>query len=423
LGTRILIPTIILVVVVLMPLVSCDEGESTATADFIGYFTQASPNYIADTQLRGIDFLQTLFCPIKAYALPNLSITGEFLGPAPVPMETKVNVLGLSGELIATGRTDETGYIEIGDIPEGYLNIHVVGGPGKTWLMPTHFLKDHATYMRAVFKDNDEGKESVYAKSVHNNAGLPVNTDDFSIAIFGRPRSGSTGGMTILHQDGKTFIDNNGDGDFIDDDDLILDEADDDGIPSSAGDGDEDNDGITDINEQDDADDLDGDGLPNSSDDDDDGDNIPDSTDSTPRGITEFDDFEPPTLIDPNGEWEGDPYTGIADVQPVWLNPEQTEPDLGKVRVFFYGAEDEKNDDISYKIFYDENEIDFNNSPYELFNPQIGIITDPDELYDYELTGLTPGETYYFAVRALDSAPPPNEDTNENMLSLELPDS
>jgi hypothetical protein len=34
-----------------------------------------------------------------------------------------------------------------------------------------------------------------------------------------------------------------------------------------------------------------------------------------------------------------------------------------------------------------------------------------------------PGETYYFSVRALDSANPPNEDENEEMLSLELPES
>jgi len=92
------------------------------------------------------------------------------------------------------------------------------------------------------------------------------------------------------------------------------------------------------------------------------------------------------------------------------------------VRVFFPGAEDSMNNDISYRIYYDDEEIEFDESPYKVFHPMIGIITDPAELYDFELTGLTPGDTYYFAVHALDSALPPNEDENEEMLSIELPD-
>ena len=422
--TRTLLLTAVLVVTALLLGVSCDEGGTASTAKFMGDFTQESVGYIAANPVHPPDWLKTLFSPQEAYALPNLGIpTDEFTGPVPVPVNTTVNILGLDGAFIASGETDGLGHVVIDNIPEGYLNVFVAGGAGKTWRIPTHFLKDHATYMRAVFMDDPDGKEAVYAKSVHNDSGQPVNADDFSLAVYGRPRATAAGGIVILHQDGQTFIDNNGDGDFTDTDDSIFYEADDDGISSAAGDGDEDNDGITDNHEQGDAEDLDGDGIPNGTDDDDDSDGILDSADSTPRGITALDDFVPPALIDPNGAFNGDPYSGIADVQPSWLDPEHTQPDSGKVRVFFPGAEDAMNDDISYRIYYMKNAFDFSAAQYKLFHPVVGKITDPDELYDYEVTGLNPGDTYYFVVRALDSALPPNEDTNENVFSLIVPTS
>ena len=68
-----------------------------------------------------------------------------------------------------------------------------------------------------------------------------------------------------------------------------------------------------------------------------------------------------------------------------------------------------------------KNEFDFSAAQYVLFHPVVGKITDPTELYDYEITGLSPGDTYNFIVRALDSAPPPNEDTNGKVASLKLP--
>lgn len=414
-------PVVILLMLGMMLGASCDDGGSEATTGFVGDFTQESPGYIAANHSVSSDWLRTLFSPVTAYALPNLGISDEFTGTYPVPNDTLVNVLGPGGQFITFGHTDSFGHIEINDIPEGYINIHIVGGGGKTWLIPTHLTADKNTYMRALLMDNPQGKESVYAKSVHNSSGQPTNTDDFSIAIYGRQRNSFTGGIMIIHEDGETSIDSNGDGDFLDDDDRIITEPDDDGITSAQGDGDEDNDGITDNDEQGDNDDLDGDGFPNSSDMDDDGDGVPDVSDSTPRGITDLDDFVPPALIDPDGSFEGDAYTGIADVQPMWLDAEQTQPDLGKARVFFPGAEDEMNNDISYRIFYGTSALNFSTALYAVYHPTTGIITDPDELYDYQLTGLNAGETYWFAVRALDSAAPPNMDGNQDALNLELP--
>jgi len=412
----------ILTAIALLLGVSCDDGGTTATGKFTGDFTQESVGYIAANPVHAIDWLKALFSPQEALALPNLSIPAdEFTGPVPIPVNTTVNILGLDGAFIASGEADGAGHVAIDNIPEGYLNVFVAGGAGKTWRIPTHFLKNHGTYMRAVFKDDPDGKEAVYAKSVHNDAGEPANTDDFSLAVLGRPRATAVGGIIILHQDGRTFIDKNGDGDFIDTDDSIFYEADDDGISSAAGDGDEDNDGITDNHEQGDSDDLDGDGIANATDTDDDGDGILDSADSTPRGITALDDFVPPALIDPAGAFNGDPYSGIADVQPVWLDPEHTQPDLGKVRVFFPGAEDAMNNDISYRMYYMKNEFNFSAAQYSVFHPVVGKITTPGELYDFEISGLTPGDTYFFVVRALDSASPPNEDTNDKVASLNLP--
>ena len=401
--------------------VSCDEGGSAPTATFTGDFTQQSVGYIAAKPAHAIDRLRTLFSPQEAYALPDLSIPSDFTGPAPLPANTLVSILGLAGELLVSGSTDGTGHVVINDVPEGYLNVFIAGGAGKTWRIPTHFVRDHGTYMRAVFKDDPDGKQAVYAKSVHNDSGVPANTDDFSLAIFGRPRANAAGGVIVLHKDGQTFTDKIGDGDFTDSEDVILYEADDDGISSAAGDGDEDNDGITDNHEQGDNDDLDGDAIANGTDTDDDGDGILDSADSTPRGITSLDDFIAPALIDPTGAFQGAAYTGIADVQPLWLDAEQTQPDLGKVRLFFPGAEDKMNNDISYRIYYMKNSFSFSSALYVVFHPVVGKITDPEELYDFEIDGLSPGDTYYFAVRALDSAQPPNEDANETNLNLELP--
>ncbi len=420
-SAQYLIPVLILAI--LIPLgISCDDSSSVSkTSRFVALITQAEPDYIACSTAHPYEWLENLLAPSQAFALPNLSIpAGEFIGPYPVPNDTVVTLVWTDGATIATAKTDGAGRVSIDNIPEGYLSLLVQGGSNKVWHVPTHVSASHDTYMQIVLKDNDSGQPSAYAKSVHNDAAAGENADGFSIAVYGKPAGTPTGGMTIIHEDGRSLVDGNGDGDYNDASDKIIDEADDDGIASSQGDGDEDNDGITDNREQDDEDDLDGDGIPNGIDTDDDGDGIPDATDATPRGITEFDDFTPPTLIDTGGNFEGDPYSGITDVQLVYKDVEQTQIDEGKVLVFFPGAEDEMNPDVWYKIYYDDQEIDFDDSPFKTYTPAIAI-TDPEELYDFLLTGLEPDDTWYFAVHALDSAPPPNEDDNEEMLSLELP--
>ncbi len=417
-----ILPLLILLMVVPITGISCDDSEGiSSSSSFIGDFTMEAPDYLAHAA-GSFDMLKSIFSPVQAHALPNLSIDAdEFTGMFPVPDETLIYILAPDGGTLASGYTDGTGRVEIDEVPEGYVSVLIVGGSGKTWSVPSHIDPEHDTYMRCVLKDNPSAQESVYGKSIHNDIGSNTNIDDFSIAVFGRPNSTPKGGYVILHEDGQTYIDTNGDGDFADAEDRAFAEADDDGIPSSEGDGDEDNDGITDDNEQGDDDDLDGDNIPNSSDTDDDGDGILDGQDQTPLGITALDDFVPPALIDPLGVFGGDPYSGIADVQLVMLDVDPPEPDPGKVRVFFPGAEDAMNNDISYRIYYDDREVDFEDSPFKVFIPAV-VITEPDELYDYELTGLTTGDTWYFAVHALDSAPPPIEDDNEEMLSIELPD-
>ena len=420
-SAQYLLPVFILMV--LIPLgISCDEGDAaSATSRFVALITQAEPDYTAMSAAHPYEWLENLLAPSEAFALPNLGIpAGEFTGPYPVPNDTLVTLVWTDGATIASAKTDGAGRVTFDNVPDGYLNVLVQGDSSNIWHVPTHISPDHDTYMEIVLKDNESGQPSAYAKSVHNDAAAGANVDGFSIAVYGKPAGTPTGGMTIIHDDGRSLVDGNGDGDYNDASDKIIDEADDDGIASSQGDGDEDNDGITDNKEQDDEDDLDGDGIPNGIDTDDDGDGIPDATDTTPRGITEFDDFVPPALIDTEGTFEGDPYSGIADAQLVWKDVEQTEIDEGKVRVFFPGAEDEMNPGVWYKIYYDDQEIDFDDSPFKIFEPAIAI-TDPAELYDFLLTGLEADETWYFAARALDSAPPPNEDDNEEMLSLELP--
>ena len=417
-----ILPLLILLMVVPITGMSCDEGGGiSSSASFIGDFTMESPTYLARAA-GSFDMLESIFSPVQAHALPNLSIdTDEFFGMFPFPDETLIYILTPDGGTLASGRTDGTGRVVIDEVPEGYVSVLIIGGAGKTWSIPCHIDSEHDTYIRGVLKDNPTGQESVYAKSIHNDLGINTNIDDFSIAVYGRPHSTPKGGYVILHENGQTYIDTTGDGTFDGIDDKSFAEADDDGISSDEGDGDEDNDGIPDINEQGDDDDLDGDNIPNSSDTDDDGDGILDGQDTTPLGITALDDFVPPALIDPLSMFGGDPYSGIADVQLLWLDVEQTQPDPGKVRVFFPGAEDAMNNDISFRIYYDDREIDFADSPFKVFTPAV-VITEPDELYDYELTGLTIGDTWYFAVHALDSAPPPNEDDNEESLSIELPD-
>ena len=94
--------------------VSCDEDSTSTTAKFIGDFTQESVGYIAANHSGGTNWLQTLFSPTEALALPNLSIPDdEFTGPAPVPFDTRINILGLDGAFITTGTTDGAGHIEV----------------------------------------------------------------------------------------------------------------------------------------------------------------------------------------------------------------------------------------------------------------------------------------------------------------------
>ena len=187
-STRLAYQMAIAVIIMLLG-ISCGGGDSTGKSRFVGEFTQASPDYIAKAP-GCFDWLEALFSPIEALALPDLSIReGAFTGPYPVPENTEIYILGSGGETIATGKTSFIGKVIIDNVPEGYLTVRIIGGDGMTWSAPTHIGSGHNAYMRAVMKNNPDGIKSVYAKSVHNDTGQGTNIDDFSIAIYGRPHS------------------------------------------------------------------------------------------------------------------------------------------------------------------------------------------------------------------------------------------
>jgi hypothetical protein len=100
-------------------------------------------------------------------------------------------------------------------------------------------------------------------------------------------------------------------------------------------------------------------------------------------------DIEPPV-------WQGDP--GVKSVAP-----EDTQ-----VTVTWSAAVDAKTPPVQYLLYYVEDGVDFDwNSPAEVY---ASTVTSAPVI------GLVNGTKYKFAVRAQDSAAPPNMTTNENFL-------
>ncbi len=78
------------------------------------------------------------------------------------------------------------------------------------------------------------------------------------------------------------------------------------------------------------------------------------------------------------------------------------------VRVFWNGATDTQSPPVVYKIYYSETSPPFAGSFLLESEPEPG----GDYEYSTLITAITPNNEYYFGVRALDSADPPNEDDN-----------
>ena len=105
------------------------------------------------------------------------------------------------------------------------------------------------------------------------------------------------------------------------------------------------------------------------------------------------------------------PNAGIDNTAPGWIQGEgikTAEPDDTLVRVSWYNAVDASNPPVSYLLYYVEDTADFDwDSPQEVFG---GAVTETNVI------GLTNDQRYKFAVKAQDSAAPPNRTTNENFL-------
>ncbi|MBN2081404.1 fibronectin type III domain-containing protein [bacterium] len=103
---------------------------------------------------------------------------------------------------------------------------------------------------------------------------------------------------------------------------------------------------------------------------------------------------------DPDGE-------GIVEVIPL----------DGAARVMWRGATDAGSPPVSYTVYYNEGmTVDFATAA----TLSVTISEPPDANADQirEITGLTNGMEYAFAVRAQDSAAEPNEDDNENTITV-----
>jgi len=303
--------------------------------------------------------------------------------------------------LVAQGQTDDSGRVSFDALPIGYLSLVITGSDGNNYHVPVQVNKDTMSRTRVlVFRVPATGKIFLSAKTIHDADGDGVNDDSFSYAVFNRPRNSSEGGTVHLHLEGETKIDGNGDGDFTDPEDKAIIEPDDDGISSDAGDGDEDNDGLLDNVDPD----IDGDGLLNENDPDIDGDGLLNADDPYPYGITPSDDFIPPGLP------QGAIYPGVSEVAQI---------DTGTVSVFFPTGIDDKNPPVTYIIYYSTTSpLDFKTAPKKIFRPLLPGA--PDSVLSDNVINLITGQTYYFAVRAMDSAQPPNIDHNVNEMSITI---
>ncbi|MCB1216582.1 fibronectin type III domain-containing protein [bacterium] len=105
------------------------------------------------------------------------------------------------------------------------------------------------------------------------------------------------------------------------------------------------------------------------------------------------------------------PAAGTDNTPPAWFQGDgikSAEPDNQTVSVSWYSAVDASNPPVSYLLYYVEDTEDFDwDNPQEVFDSSVT---------SSNVIGLTNDQRYKFAVKAQDSAIPPNRTTNENFL-------
>ncbi len=347
-------------------------------------------NLIADYDLEGEEYLAdpdnpfTRLCrllqPGVAFAGQDLSWDSNsyplniFTGERNAEAGLNVIISAPDMSFVAQGVTSSSGRVTISNLPTGFLTMTITGQDGHNYNVPIQINEDVTSRTRVlVFRNPDTGGVEVTAKTFHDTDGDSFNDDDFSYALYGRPRDQQTGGQVHLHIAGETRIDANGDGDFNDPGDEIVIEPDDDGQSSEEGDGDEDNDYLLDNVDPD----IDGDDIPNGSDDDMDGDGIPNDQDDYPDGVGPNDDFNPPLDY-----MTGEPYMGILDAY-------DQESTGNTAVVVFPKAYDDENDPVTYRIYWSTTTpIDFDTAQNQLFKPLVEL-----EIYEDNVTGLVNNQT------------------------------
>jgi len=386
-----------------------NQGDGVLTAQFILSGEKSETNY------QILEKIWRQFSVMPAYAGPNIGFTAlgskyiEYQGEYGVSQSLSILIINSDGRTLSRSVTDENGNVTFDGLAEGSYALYYDGVSGS-YTIPVTVSESTVNLVKVVnYPGTDMGYgENVEwmfdAKTIHdsNNDGWP--DDGYSFEVKRRPVNSDSGGIVIWHSGHETRIDTNGNGSFEDPNDLYFVEPDADGIPSDAGDGDEDDDGVLDNADPD----IDNDGVPNSEDQDIDGDGLlnNDPREAWPYGITDRDDLTPPTLQD------GSEYSGISDVRIV-----DQDTDIGSINVFFPVATDEESNRITYKIYISPSEwIDYNHLPgkkgYYLGHEII------DGNYSETITGLDTGSTYYIAVRTWNNATPPVMDANTKTICL-----
>lgn len=397
---RILLPALVLgfLVLTILSLQACGGGANGGSGSLIADFDLQDEEYLADPETP-LERLCSIFTPRRAHALANLGFDSNsypynrFFGERPAQEGLHVVIMGSTSNVVAEADTDDTGRAVFDSLPLGYLTLMITGSDGNAYHVPVQVSEDRTSRTRVlVYRDPLEGVV-LTAKTIHDDDGDGENDDSFSYAVFGRPRNAAEGGRVHLHTVNRTRVDIGGDGSYGSPGDYSVKEPDDDGVSTDDGDGDEDNDGILDYEDED----IDGDGTPNDFDDDRDGDGIANAADAYPDGLSPNDDYDAPTL---DG---GEPYGGVMDL---------ANPAPNTITVFFPVGVD-ANEPVRYIIYYSTTTpIDFEMAETQTFQP-VGQVS-PDEILSDNVTGLLEDQTYYFAVRAQDSAQPPNVDENTN---------
>ncbi|MCK4546529.1 MAG: choice-of-anchor D domain-containing protein [Candidatus Eisenbacteria sp.] len=97
---------------------------------------------------------------------------------------------------------------------------------------------------------------------------------------------------------------------------------------------------------------------------------------------------------------------------PQWITSTGVQaagPDVSEVALFWYHATDQDNPPVRYNVYYNTQLPATDGTKLADVYPQNGA---PNYDNKFTVTGLQNGRTYYFMIRAEDSASPPNEDTN-----------